>query len=97
MNRKLRCSKRQVRKITSKLGDDSVSSILRNHRLTAREQCYMESLRHRFRTIFVSYERDLYRLLGIPMLRVNVAEAEKMRLEHPVNCILPDEHCEDET
>lgn len=97
MNRKLRCSKRQVRKITAKLGDDSASSILRNHRLTAREQCYLDSLRRRYRLLFNHYEQALYRLLGIPVLRVNVAEAEKLHYTSPVEITLPDERCEDET
>ena len=68
MNRKLRCTKRQAMKINSKLLDDSVSSILHNHRLTAREAQYIQRACLRYGGIIIAaHEVAMRYMLGIPL------------------------------
>ena len=58
MNRKLRCSKRQAKKLLGKFSNSPVS-ILRNHRLTARETLFIQGMVRKIR-------RDISDRLGVP-------------------------------
>ena len=51
MNRKLRCSKRQAKKIGRKIADGSIKSIFSNHWLTAREILFIDT--YKFRNAYV--------------------------------------------
>ena len=73
MNRKLRCSKRQAMKINSKLFNDSAYSVLHKHRLTAREEQYIQKACRKYGGIILTaHEAAMHYMLGIPLLHEKV-------------------------
>lgn len=61
-------------KINSKLFDDSVHNILQNHRLTAREEQYIQKACRKYGGIILTaHEAATRYMLGIPLLHEKVS------------------------